>query len=76
MDLQPLAGDLLGHLGGEVLDHRRLLVAAPPAVDLLGHEVEQLATGLDLSGHLGQLEADGLELANRLAELLAGLGVD
>src|SRR5215211_2283097 len=74
-DLQPLGGHALGHLGGEELDHGRLLVAAALLVDLVAHEIHELARRLDLGRHAGQPKARVLEVADRLAELTALLGV-
>src|SRR5258708_32045558 len=53
-DLQRLGGYALGHFGGEELHHRRLLVAAPLLVDLVAHEIHELACRLDLGGHAGE----------------------
>ena len=75
VDLDALAGDALGHLGGEELHHRGLLVAALAGVDLLADEIHELACRLDLRRHVGDLEADGLEVRDRVAELLAVVGV-
>src|SRR5690349_4381093 len=65
--LQRLGRDALGHLGGEELHHRRLLVAAPLLVDLVGDEVHQLPRRLDVGRHARQPEARVLEVADRLA---------
>src|SRR5882757_10972667 len=74
--LQRLGGYPLGHLGGEELHHRRLLVAAPLLVDLVADEIHQLARRLDLGRHAGEAKTRVLEVADRLAELAALLGVD
>src|SRR5262245_8815953 len=74
-DLQGLGGDALGHLRGEELHHRRLLVAAPPLVDLVAHEIKELARRLDLGRHAGEPEARVLEVGNGLAELAPLLGI-
>src|SRR5262245_26492941 len=59
--LERLRGHALGHLRGEQLHHRRFLVAAPPLVDLVAHEVHELARRLDVGRHAGQPEARVLE---------------
>src|SRR5262245_4325235 len=75
VDLDAFAAHPLGHLRGEQLGHRGLLVATLAGVDLLADEVVELASGLDLGRHFGDLEADRLELGDRAAELLAVVGV-
>src|SRR5215510_3297757 len=74
-DLQRVGRHPLGHLRGEQLGHGRLLVAAALLVDLVAHEIEQLARSLDLGRHAGEPKARVLKFADRLAELLSLLSV-
>src|SRR5688572_10312240 len=74
-DLQPLGRHALGHLGGEELHHCRFLVAAALLVDLVAHEIHELARRLDLGRHAGQAKARVLEVADGLAELAPLLSV-
>src|SRR5699024_11120822 len=70
MDLHRLRGDLLTHLAGQVLHHRRFLITATARIDLRAHVVHQLPARLDLSGHVRDLEPQMLEVRERVPELL------
>src|SRR6185503_6761253 len=75
VDAHRLVRVLEGGLGGEVLGHAGLEVAAlAPVVDL-GRLPYQQARCLDARRHLAELELDRLVLADRLAEGLALLRV-
>ena len=75
VDLHGLAGDLLGHLGGDELAHRRLERAPPAGIDVGGDRVHQLTRGLDVGGHLRDLDPQVLVVADGTAELLTLLRV-
>ena len=75
VDLQPLARDAFGHLAGEQLEHRRLVVDGDAGVGIGGDLVHERPARLDLGGHLGDLEPQRLEVADRPVELPALLAV-
>ena len=75
VDLQSLARDAFGHLAGEQLEHRRLVVDRDAGVGVGCHLVHERAARLDLGRHLGDLEPQRLEVADRPIELPALLAV-
>src|SRR5438552_9431983 len=71
VDLQRLAGDLLGGLGRERLGLGGLQRVGKSAAGGGGGAMDQQAGGVELDLHVGQLPADALEVAEGPAELLA-----
>src|SRR6266542_29718 len=75
VDLDALACDALGHLGGEELRHRRLDLNRLAGVAIVRGLVHECARRFDLGCHVGRLEAHRLNLRDRLAELHPLLGI-
>src|SRR5213594_3994333 len=71
VDLQRLAGDLLGRLRRERLGLRRLQRVGEAMAGTGGRAVDHQARGVDLDRHVGELPADALEVADGPAELVA-----
>ena len=76
VQLHRLAGDPHGHLGGEQLDRRGLLLGRLALVEQVRDLLPEGARLRDLGGHVGEREAQRLEVADRVAELLALLQVE
>src|SRR5688572_15619201 len=71
VDAQRLVRVLERRLGGEVLGHAGLEIAALAAVVDGRRVLDQQSRGLDARRHLGELQLDRLVLADRLAEGVA-----
>src|ERR1700691_5436625 len=74
-NLDRLAGDALGHLGGKVLAHGRFLEEAKTVVLKAGTVVDEQPGGFDLGGHFCEGELNSLKFPNGFAELLTFEGV-